>query len=209
MSRAHRLIALAAGLGVAVSGVAAWLSTSTTSTATATATTIPGPPGTRVVVLDGSRLAFPGVDGWSEEPCSDVAAEDLCQSQWRHTGGQIARVLLLPLPDPGKLDAFATRLQQQVTAAGGVAEVVDGDKGAIRLLQPMRAADRADAVVVGITYVVPAPDRGALHLLTSTAPLAEQEPGDQRVRDLLAFGAWVHDDDDAPAAGLDGVPPAP
>ena len=128
------------------------------------------------------------------------------------------RVGYLALQAPGlspsqryRVEAFAAKLQQQATAAGGLAEVVDGDKGAIRLLQPMRAADRGDAVVVGITYVVPAPDRRALHLLTSSAPLADQEAGDQRVRDLLAFGAWVDDDDGAHggAPALDGGVAAP
>lgn len=204
MSRARRLVALAVGLTMAGGGlIALWPSWSSPSP------TMPGP-GPRVVVLDGQRLGFPGATGWRDVPCSDVAADELCQGQWVHDGGQVARVLLLPLPDPSKLESLGERLQQQATAAGGVASVVpgvDGAPGGIRLLQPMRDADRGDALLAGITYVVPAPSRQALHLLTSTVPLADQEPGDQRLRDLLAFGAWLDDGPDA--AGDDPASDAP
>jgi hypothetical protein len=188
MSMPRRLVAFAVGLAVAGGGVAFLWPAATTTT-----TTTDGP---RVVVLDGSVLGFPGATDWVDVPCSDVGPDDLCQGQWRHSSGQIARVLLLPLPDPSKLATLAGRLQAQTQAAGGVAEVIEGERPAIRLLQPMRDAARGDAVVVGLTYVLTAPDSRSLHLLTSTVPLAEQEPGDQRLRDLLAFGAWL--DPDAP-----------
>jgi nitronate monooxygenase len=81
-----------------------------------------------------------------------------------------------------------------VIAAGGIAEVVDGAQRAIRLLQPMRDASHDDALVVSLTYVLTAPEGRALHLLTSTVPISSQEPGDQRLRDLLAFGAWLASD---------------
>lgn len=186
MPTTRRLVVFIVGLAVAGGGVALLWPTTTTTT-----TTIP-----RVVVLDGSVLGFPGATDWVDVPCSDVGPDDLCQGQWRHATGQIARVLLLPLPDPSKLAALAERLKAQARAAGGVAEVIAGERPAIRLLQPMRDASQGDDVVVGLTYVLTAPDSRSLLLLTSTVPLSEQEAGDQRLRDLLAFGAWL--DADAP-----------
>ncbi|HEY1100597.1 MAG TPA: hypothetical protein VGF99_16770, partial [Myxococcota bacterium] len=99
------------------------------------------------------------------------------------------------------------RLQDQTRASGGVADVVDGGHGpqVIRLLQPLRAADHADATIVGFTYVLPAPDRKTLHLLTSSAPLADEQPADQRLRDLLAFGAWL----EPPAGPRNGLVTGP
>ena len=187
MSTSRRLLALVVGLAVAGGGVALLWPTTTTTTPT---------DGPRVVVLDGSVLGFPGASDWVDVPCSDVGPDDLCQGQWRHASGQIARVLLLPLPDPSMLATLAERLQAQTRAAGGIAERIEGERPAIRLLQPMRDAANHDAVVVGLTYVLTAPDGRSLHLLTSSVPLAEQETGDQRLRDLLAFGAWL--DPDAP-----------
>jgi hypothetical protein len=181
MSTTRRLIALTVGLAMAGGGIALLWPTTTTTTSMSP----------RVVVLDGSVLGFPGATDWVDVPCSDVGPDDLCQGQWRHATGQIARVLLLPLPDPSKLATLAERLQAQTRAAGGVAEVIAGERPAIRLLQPMRDAGHHDAVLVGLTYVLTAPDNRSLHLLTSTVPLAEQEAGDQRLRDLLAFGAWL------------------
>jgi hypothetical protein len=180
MTKTRRLIAFVVGCLVGVGGLwSLWPSPSTS------------PP--RVVVLE-SALGFPGAVDWRQLPCSDVAAADLCQSQWVHRDGQVARVLLLPVPDPTKLTTLAERLATQARAAGGVAEVVDTERHAIRLLQPMRDAAHDDALLVGLTYVLTAPEGRALHLLTSTVPLADQEPGDQRLRDLLAFGAWLQAD---------------
>jgi hypothetical protein len=188
MSSSRRIIAFLIGVAVAGGGLAVVWPASTTNT--------PPIDGPRVVMIDGSVLGFPGATDWRDVPCSDVGPDDLCQGQWRHESGQVARVLLLPLPDPSKLDTLAERLQTQTRAAGGIAERIDGERPAIRLLQPMRDATRGDVVIVGLTYVVTAPDGRSLHLLTSSVPLADQEAGDRRLRDLLAFGAWL--DPDAP-----------
>ncbi len=180
----------AAALVIAIVVVMRPTATETASTSAAAAVPDGVPDG--AVVIDGSRLSFPGATGWREEPCAGQADGDVCLGQWAHDGGQVARVLLLPLPDPSKLDSLAERLRQQTEASGGVADKVEGDGAGtvIRLLQPMKDADHQDADVVAITYVVPAPDRRSVHLLSSSAPLAQQEAADGRVRDLLAFGVW-------------------
>jgi hypothetical protein len=159
----------------------------------------PEPP-PRVTTIEGSILAFPGATGWTDTACVDVTEGDLCLGQWRHESGQIARVLLLPLPDPSKLNTLSTRLAEQATASGGLAETIESSTGkVIRLLQPMRDADHGDRALLGITYVVTSPDLRSLHLLTSVVPLADEVAADGRVRDLLAFGVWVGDGD-GPAA---------
>ena len=153
------------------------------------------PPSTTTTTIDGSVLGFPGATGWSENDCAEVAASDVCLGQWRHDSGQVARVLLLPVPDPRKLTSLARRLTEQTTASGGVAEVIDNDNGrVIRMLQPMRDADHDDRALVAITYVITSPDQRSLHLLTSTVPLADEVVADGRMRDLLAFGVWIGDD---------------
>ena len=180
MSKLRQLIAMLIGCGVVVGALLALRLQRSE-------------PPTRVVTLE-SELGFPGANDWQQVACTDVAASDLCQSQWIHHEGQLARVLLLPVPDPSKLTTLAERLSTQVRAAGGVAEVVDEARGAIRLLQPMRDAAHDDALLVSLTYVLTAPEGRALHLLTSTVPVANQESGDRRLRDLLAFGAWLAPD---------------
>jgi hypothetical protein len=180
MSKLRQLIAVVVGCVVVIGGLVALRPD-------------PSKPPARVVVLE-STLGFPGALDWQQVACSDVAADDLCQSQWMHREGQVARVLLLPVPDPSKLATLSERLSAQARAAGGIAEVVDGAQRAIRLLQPMRDASHDDALVVSLTYVLTAPEGRALHLLTSTVPISSQEPGDQRLRDLLAFGAWLASD---------------
>ena len=178
-----RLLPLVVGLVALVAVVVLW-QRNVVSTPT---------PRTPSVHTTTAVLGFPGATDWvAEAECTDVAPTDPCVGQWRHTSGQIARVLVLPVPDPSKLAQLATRLQDQTRAQGGVADVVDsaGQK-VIRLLQPMRDADHADATVVGFTYVLTAPDQHAVHMLTSSAPLAQEQQADQRLRDLLAFGAWL------------------
>jgi hypothetical protein len=150
------------------------------------------PPSTTMTTIEGSVLGFPGATGWTENECADVAASDLCLGQWRHDSGQVARVLLLPVPDPRKLASLSQRLTEQATASGGVAEVIDNDNGrVIRMLQPMRDADHGDRALVAVTYIITSPDQRSLHLLTSTVPLADEVVADGRVRDLLAFGVWI------------------
>lgn len=151
-------------------------------------------PNAAVLTAEPVALGFPGATDWRAEPsCTDVAAADPCVSQWRHTTGQVARVLLLPVPDPARLPQLAARLQEQTKASGGVAEDITtaGGQQVIRLLQPMRDADHADATLVGFTYVLTAPDHRTLHMVTSSAPLKDEAEADRRLQDLLAFGAWV------------------
>jgi hypothetical protein len=187
----RRIIVIGLGLTVVVVTVAFLLRLPSSSSSSSPAST------QHPVVIDGSRLSFPGATGWTEEPCAGQGDGDVCLGQWAHDAGQVARVLLLPLPDPSKLDTLAERLRQQTEASGGVAERVDGGAAGtvIRLLQPMKDADHQDAAIVAITYVVAAPDRRSIHLLTSSAPLPAQEAADARVRDLLAFGVWEGSDD--------------
>lgn len=147
-----------------------------------------------VLKAEPVALGFPGATDWHADPaCTDVAPTDPCVSQWRHTSGQLARVLLLPVPDPARLPQLAARLQEQTKASGGVAEDITtaGGQQVIRLLQPMRDADHADATLVGFTYVLTAPDHRTLHMVTSSAPLKDEADADRRLQDLLAFGAWV------------------
>ena len=79
------------------------------------------PPSTTTTTIDGSVLGFPGATGWSENDCAEVAASDVCLGQWRHDSGQVARVLLLPVPE---------RLQPSTTTAApcGRADFVFGRK---------------------------------------------------------------------------------
>lgn len=178
-----RLLPLLAGVAVLLMALAAWRTT-----------VVPAPASLPAVVThDGSVLGFPGATDWTAEAkCTDVAATDPCVGQWRHTGGQVARVLVLPVPDEGRLALLATRLREQTQATGGVAEVIEQNgQQVIRLLQPMRDADHKDATLIGFTYVLTAPDKKAVHMLTSSSPLADEQAADQRLRDLLAFGAWL------------------
>lgn len=146
-----------------------------------------------LVEHDGSVLGFPAATDWSAEAkCTDVADTDPCVGQWHHTSGQIARVLVLPVPDAARLAQLGSRLREQTQAQGGVAEVIDHNgQQVIRLLQPMRDADHADATLIGFTYVLTAPDKKAVHMLTSSSPIADEQVADQRLRDLLAFGVWL------------------
>ncbi len=179
-----RLLPLLAGLAALTAALLVWQRS-----------VVPAPALSPTIVQhDNSVLGFPGATDWvAEASCTDVAPTDPCVGQWRHSSGQIARVLVLPVPDEGRLAQLGSRLQEQTQAHGGVAEVVtDNGQQVIRLLQPMRDVDHADASLVGFTYVLTAPDRKAVHMLTSSAPTADQQQADQRLRDLLAFGAWLN-----------------
>gem|GEM_PF-4426489 len=94
----------------------------------------------------------------------------------------------MPVSEPHLLPALAARLQQQIRDEGGRAERIVQAGGVIRMLRPANL-DGVESVV--ISYVIPAPDARALHIVNSTVPHAAQVRGDQRVVDLLAFAAWV------------------
>lgn len=192
-----RGVSIAIGVVVLLGVLAVlWQQPSSTAVSPPTAPTVAGvDPNAPVLRAEAVTLGFPGATDWHADPaCTDVAPTDPCVSQWRHTTGQLARVLLLPVPDPSRLPQLAARLQEQTKASGGVAEDITtaGGQQVIRLLQPMRDADHADATLVGFTYVLTAPDRRTLHMVTSSAPLKDEADADRRLNDLLAFGAWVN-----------------
>lgn len=147
------------------------------------------PAGARVVSLD-DVLDFPGATGWHAVGCDEPS----CAGAWAHDSGLQVQVLVVPVPDPGKLPELAGRLQTSVVADGGRVDRIDQAGGVVRMLRPAPVGG-VDGVV--ISYVIPAPDNHALHIVTATAPLSDQVSADERVRDLLAFAAWVRA---APAA---------
>ena len=140
-------------------------------------------------------LSFPGATGWTEEPgCTDVDAADACDGEWTWTAGgerQKVRVLLVPVVDPGQLPLMTARLKERVEQQGGVVgEIEQRDGNVVRMLQPVvRAEDDVD--LVNISYLLASPDRRLLHVVTSVVTQAQQVEADQRVRDLLAFAAWI------------------
>lgn len=146
-----------------------------------------------VTVLDPQlMLGFPGATGWHEESaCHDVDATDACAGEWTFQSGQKVRVLLVPVVDPERLTLMTQKLKQRVEEQGGVVGELPYQGGkAVRMLQPVvRAEDNVD--LVNISYVLPAPDRRLLHIVTSLVSHKEQVEADQRIRDLLAFAAWV------------------
>lgn len=149
-------------------------------------------------------LAFPGATGWREEQgCSDVAATDACDGEWTHAAGQKVRVLLIPVVDASRLANFTHKLKSSVEQQGGVVgELPWNDGKAVRMLQPVVGAeDNID--LVNITYLLTSPDSRLLHLVTSLVPQKDQIDGDQRLRDLLAFGAWVQEIEPALPASVD------
>jgi len=137
-----------------------------------------------VPVVGHDVLEFPGATGWRAAPCGEAS----CTSEWLHGEGQRVQVLLVPVSEPHLLPALAARLQQQIRDEGGRAERIVQAGGVIRMLRPANL-DGVESVV--ISYVIPAPDARALHIVNSTVPHAAQVRGDQRVVDLLAFAAWV------------------
>jgi hypothetical protein len=135
-------------------------------------------------VMLGELLEFPGATDWRAASCAEAS----CTGEWVHVGGQRVQVLLVPVPDPTRLTDLATRLQQRVVADGGRADRIDQAGGVLRMLRPA-VVDGVESVV--FSYVIPAPDRRALHLVNSTVATEAQIAGDERLRDLLAFAAWV------------------
>lgn len=175
---------IAAVVGVVIVVVAAGVLVRTlpeTSAAEISPTAVPT--GARVVSLD-DVLGFPGATGWRPGSCEEPS----CASVWTHDSGLRVQVLVVPVPDPRKLPELAGRLQSGVVAEGGRADRIDQAGGVVRMLRPA-VVDGVDSVV--ISYVIPAPDARALHIVTASAPLADQVATDERVRDLLAFSAWV------------------
>jgi hypothetical protein len=142
----------------------------------------------RAVVTLDDVLAFPGATGWSVSECADAS----CSGEWRHASGLVVQVLVVPVPEPARLPDLAQRLQSDVVADGGRVDTLAQGGGVIRMLRPVDV-DGVEHVV--ISYVLVAPDQRALHVVTTSTRLSEQVPADERVRDLLAFAAWVRPED--------------
>lgn len=151
-----------------------------------------GPREQLVVRLD-DVLDFPGATGWRAGACKDAS----CAGAWTHESGLAAEVLVVPIPDPRRLPELAGRLQRDVVGAGGRVDPIPQAGGLIRMLRPANV-DGVESVI--ISYVLPAPDQRAVHILTASAALVDQERADERVRDLLAFAAWVRPEPSMPGA---------
>ena len=132
-------------------------------------------------------VVFVGATGWSQAngPCTEVRPEDGCVSEWRHDGGQVARVFAIDVPDQAALDGFVQRLEQRVAQNGGVVErFPQGELTLVRFLQS------AAGGLATINYALLGAELHALHLITSVVPLAEQQDADVRLRALLEHAAW-------------------
>jgi hypothetical protein len=173
-------------VGVVVVVVAVGLLVRTQTSTSPSPSTEPSaavPEGAHVVSLD-DVLDFPGATGWRSVACEEPS----CASAWTHDSGLRVHVLVVPVPDPRKLPELASRLQAGVVADGGRVDRIEQAGGVVRMLRPA-VVDGVDSVV--ISYVIPAPDAHALHIVTASTPLSDQVAADERVRDLLAFAAWV------------------
>jgi hypothetical protein len=177
-------VGLVIGVACVVGALGLWLR------APASTSTTP-PPAQRVLA---DVLDFPGATGWRPATCREAA----CAGAWTHDSGQQVDVVVLPVPDPARLSALADRLQAQVTGAGGRVDRLELAGGVLRMLRPVD--DDARPMVL-INYIITAPEQRALHVVSSLVPFSDQEQGDARVRDLLAFAAWVRVDGAAAATG--------
>ncbi len=137
-------------------------------------------------------VAFVDAPGWTRHagPCTEVRPEDGCVGEWRHEGGQAARVFAIAVPDRPALDGFVQRLEESVTKNGGVVERLaqpssTGELTLVRFLQP------APGGLATINYALPGRDGRALHLVTSVVPFDEQQPADARLRALLERATWA------------------
>jgi hypothetical protein len=152
----------------------------------------PAPPARPTRVLKATvLLGFPGATGWVEQPaCSGDETQPSCAAEWHHgDSGQTVQVHVLPLLDEGALPKTVQRLRAQVIPQGGVVdEVEQNGQHIVRFLQPLPGTDSA---LISVNYLLPAPDKTSMQLVTSVVPITEQVTGDGRVRDLLSFAAWL------------------
>ena len=157
----------------------------------------------------GEVVVFTGAPGWTGgRACTDVNAEDGCDSQWLHTSGQVVRVFVVPVKDAAALTSFVDKLAADVAQKGGVVDrFTDNGLTLVRFLQAVRSDQRepdgapghADAGAHGaethgdlaaINYALVGRDQRAVHLITSVVAFDEQQAADARVRALLASAAW-------------------
>lgn len=132
-------------------------------------------------------VVFVDAPGWvrRDGPCTEVRPEDGCVSEWRHEGGQAARVFAIKVPDRAALDGFVQRLEETVTKNGGVVErIAQRELTLVRFLQP------APGGLATINYALPGRDGRALHLVTSVVPFDDQQAADGRMRALLERASW-------------------
>lgn len=167
-------------------------SKSSDSTAPAKATNAPmvAPPPTDGV----ARVVFES-DKWTggRGQCSDGTAAEGCDSEWRHAETQqLTRVFMIPVRDLQALKSFMQKIESDVKARNGIAESFAlGDRTLVRFLERAReAVDGGSRDVASLNYVLVGEDKKAVHLITSIVPFEDQQPADQRLRDLLNTAAW-------------------
>jgi hypothetical protein len=179
--RVRRVVSLVVGgaLLVVVAAALLWKPTATTDDA----------PRVRVVRATVS-LGFPGATGWREQPeCLGKDTKESCTGEWLHDSGQRVQIFILPVADEGALARMTANLRATVIPQGGVVDEVDQNgQRVVRFLQPLPGTDSA---LISVNYLLAAPDNASMHIVTSVVPITDQVAGDGRLRDLLAFAAWL------------------
>jgi hypothetical protein len=139
----------------------------------------------------GEVVVFAGAPGWSGgRACTDVRVEDGCDSQWLHTSGQVLRVFVVDVKEERALDAFVSRLADDVTKKGGVVDrFVENGLTLVRFLQPLK--DEKGTDLASINYALVGRDKKAVHLMTSVVAFDDQQEADARLRELLTFASWM------------------
>jgi hypothetical protein len=144
---------------------------------------------------DGAARVVFASDKWTggRGQCSEGSSAEGCDSQWHHTETkQLTRVFVIPVKDKRALTSFMEKLESDVKARDGVAEhFTQGELSVMRFLERARqGVDGGSMDVASINYVLVGKDQKAVHLITSIVPFDEQQPADQRLRDLLTTAAW-------------------
>jgi hypothetical protein len=142
----------------------------------------------KTVVTSELALDFPGASQFAAVECEPATNQnDGCVSSWKHQAGWRADVLAMPIPPDVAPPAFVERVQNNAKQLGGTADFfAQGTQRVGRMLLPQDAGAN-----VAISYLLPAPDGKALHILTTVRPAPEQVLADTALRDLLMFAAWV------------------
>jgi len=100
------------------------------------------------------------------------------------------RVFIADVKEQRALDAFVDRLAKDVAAQGGVVDRFQQEGlTLIRFLQPIKGDKGQD--LASLSYALIAPDRRAVHLITSIVAFDAQKDADANVRGLLAHAAWT------------------
>ena len=137
------------------------------------------------------HVTFASAGGWQRTACSDVRAEDGCDSQWLHNTGQVVRVFFVPVKDERALTSFVDKLAQDVASKHGVVDrFTQNGLTLVRFLQEVPGDDKGERLA-SINYALVGRDHRAVHLVTSIVDLDQQRPSDDRVRALLDTAAWT------------------